>query len=372
MKIVHICPYDMARPGGVQRHVADLCAWLESRGHDTRIVAPPAVGASPGVEGRLMRIGRARSLAVHGTAFELSHAGRAEIRATVAALRDWGADVVHLHTPWTPLLVWQVWRALRLPTLTTIHATLPAPDGRGLVDRYIRRAARHFVIRSQAVTVPSSAPLPLLKALVPDLPVSILPPAVDLSSWRPGPKTDGRIQALFLGRLEARKGVNVMLAAWQEMASRLPELHLTVAGDGALRPKIEAAIRADRTGRLRYAGRPDDAAARALMAGTDLFLAPAPYGESFGIVLAEAMASGAVPVAARNDGYASVLDGEGAALLCDPGDPAALMRGIETLVRDDAHRRAMRDWALQRARQFDVASVGPAFLRLYEGIVGAV
>lgn len=372
MKIVQLCPYDMARPGGVQRHVSDLCDWLDAQGHETRIVAPPAVGGFPWVEGRLIRIGRARSLSVHGTAFELSHAGRAQIRRTVRELHDWGADVVHLHTPWTPLLVWQVWRALRLPTVTTIHATLPTDDGTGLVDRYIRRAARHFMARSQAVVVPSTAPLPFLNRLVPDLPVDVLPPAVDLSQWNPAQQGDAKVQALFMGRLEARKGVNIMLAAWQDLGPRLKNLHLTIAGDGDLRPKVEAALRSDRTGRLRYVGRPDDTVARALMGQADLFLAPAPYGESFGIVLVEAMSSGAVPIAAGNTGYSSVLTGKGSALLCKPNEPNDLMRKIETLTRDTSQRHTMRDWALEQARRFDVAHVGPEFLRLYQQVTGPV
>lgn len=122
MKIVHVTPYAMSRPGGVQSHIRDLCAWCEAEGHDTRIIAPPGDGpTAPNV----IPLGHARDISVHGTRFELTRARRSDIAATARTLRQWGAEVVHLHTPWTPLLAWQVWRALALPTVATFHATLP-------------------------------------------------------------------------------------------------------------------------------------------------------------------------------------------------------------------------------------------------------
>ena len=110
MKIVQLCPYAMARPGGVQRNVRDLSAWLDQQGHETRIIAPPAPGEAPKRAGRLIKIGRSRAFGTHGTAFELSRASRHELRQTVQELRDWGAELIHMHTPWTPMLVWQFWR----------------------------------------------------------------------------------------------------------------------------------------------------------------------------------------------------------------------------------------------------------------------
>jgi len=374
MKIVQLCPYDMARPGGVQRHVRDLSAWLAAQGHETRIIAPPAPGQRANRQANLIEAGRSRELALHGTAFELSLAGPSRIRRLRRELRGWGADLVHMHTPWTPMLVWQVWRGLRLPTVTTIHATLPSLDGTSLIDRYIRRAARHFLTHSQACVVPSAAPLPLLRQLLPQVNAQVLPPAIDLSDWRASrvarPAAGGTVSMAFLGRLEARKGVDVLLDAWQRLAPRHPGLHLSIGGDGALRDRVLAAVAADASGRLRYVGRPDDAAARALVAGADLFVAPAPYGESFGIVLAEAMAAGAVPIAAANAGYASVLSGPGADLLVAPGDAAALAAKIEQLATGAVRRNKLRDWGMDHAEQFDVAQAGPKYLRLFQGLSG--
>jgi len=158
----------------------------------------------------------------------------------------------------------------------------------------------------------------------------------------------------------------VLLDAWRRLAERRTGLRLTIAGDGALRPKVEAAVAADGSQRLQYVGRPDGATARRLIGAADLFIAPAPFGESFGIVLAEAMSAGAVPVAADNPGYASVLGARGGDLLVPSGDPAALADRIAALAANPALRRSLRDWGGEHAGAFDIRRVGPSYLRLFQ------
>ena len=297
MKIVQICPYDMTRPGGVQRHVRDLAAWCTREGHETRIVAPPPPRGRPSQEGNLQTLGRSRMIGAHGTGFEISFAAPWSVSGLARRLRGWGADMVHLHTPWTPLLAWQLWRALRLPTVTTIHATLPRPDAKGLTDRYIRRAACHFLTRSEAVVVPSKAPLEMLRTLKPELNATVLPPTIDLSRWREAGQTrntSDTLHIVFLNRLEERKGVAILLNAWTRAKVQLANAKLTIAGDGPLQEEVRAAAEADPS--IQYVSGLDDADARTLLASADLFAATAPYGESFGLVLTEAMSAGAVPV----------------------------------------------------------------------------
>ncbi|MDJ0628266.1 MAG: glycosyltransferase family 4 protein [Rhodobacter sp.] len=368
MKIVHICPYDMTRPGGVQRHVRDFAAWLNGEGHASRILAPPAPGQRTKPPGEVIEIGTSRAVNVHGTGFEVSWAPTRQRRAWARELHAWGADLIHMHTPWTPLLTWQMWRALRLPTVATVHATLPAADARGPVDRYIRWAARRILPQVQAVVVPSASPQPLLERLIPGLQTVVLPPSVDLAPWRDAAGGRVRQECLhlaFLGRLEPRKGVDILLQAWPRIADALPRARLTIAGDGPMRARVEAAV----SDRLRFLPRPEDAAACRLLAETDVFLAPAPYGESFGLVLTEAMSAGALPVAAANSGYASVLTGDGAGLLVPPGDAAALASRVVALARDPQQQAQLGAWARSEARRHDIASTGPRYLDLFETVL---
>lgn len=369
MKIVQICPYDMTRPGGVQSHVRDLSRWLRDEGHAVRVVAPyPPAGIAGG---EVSCCGQARMVSMFGTRFEVSLARRHELKELAAELGDWGAEVVHLHTPWTPLMAWQLWRRLHLPTVTTFHATLPEASAGGLSGRVLHGVAGYFMKRSQAVVVPSEAPLAHLRPQAQGISAHVLPPAVNLAPWReagsgPGQRMPGRLEIGFLGRFEARKGLHVLLAAWPEIAMRVPEAHLTIAGGGPLLPSVRQAMAGLHGDRIRLVDTPDDATARKLVAGWDIFVAPAPYGESFGLVLVEAMAAGALPVAAANAGYTGVLEhGEGASLLVPPEDAGALARCIVELAATPDRRNTLRRWTMARARELDLPATGARLAEIY-------
>ena len=368
MRIVQICPYDMARPGGVQAHIRALSHWLTANEHEVRIVAPHPV--SGGRVGGIDPCGRGRRVTLFGTGFEITYAGRGERRRLVADLRLWGAQVVHLHTPWTPLMAWQMWRDLRLPTVSTFHATLPEASEAGLSGRFLRAAARYFLTRSRVLIVPSASPLRHLRPEAIGVAATVLPPSVDLQPWQAVAQTPqlglaDRMRFVFLGRFEARKGLDVLMAAWPSIAARLPKARLTVAGGGSLLPLVRAAMAADGGDRIDLVDTPDDADARRLVADADLLLAPSPYGESFGLVLIEAMAAGTLPVAAANAGYRTVLTGPGTDLLVPVGDAAALAERVIRLAQDDAMRARLRDWAVPHAASFAIASTGPRFIDVY-------
>lgn len=375
MKIIEICPYDLTRPGGVQNHVLDLAAWLERAGHQVRIVAPlPVAGAGLG---HVDHIGGGRGFSLFGTGFELTYARRGARRRLVAELRDWGAELVHLHTPWTPLMAWQVWRGLRLPTVTTFHATLPADKTTGAGGRALAGAARYFLKRSRAAIVPSVSPLAHLRPEATGTPAHVLPPTIDLSSWRQagdavGTAPDERegLEIVFLGRFEERKGLDVLLTAWPTIAEAVKGARLTVAGGGKLEPLVHRAMAGPGGDRIRLVSVPDAASARDLVARADLLAAPSPYGESFGLVLIEAMAAGTLPLAAANEGYTTVMTGPGARLLVPPGDAPALAALAIDLARKPEERACLRAWAEGHAARFDVARAGPAFVEVFQAALG--
>ncbi|MGR3370502.1 MAG: glycosyltransferase family 4 protein [Sagittula sp.] len=364
MRIVHVLPYPMSRPGGVQSNARDLCAWLDRTGHETRIVSPDAHAAQGPGE---ISLGRAREMSVHGTGSEVSVAGPLALRRTARALRDWGAEILHLHTPWTPLMPWQLWRRMGLPTVATFHATLPETDAPGLEDRYIAWAAKAFHRRLDALVVPSAAPQAQWRRLgVAPLP-EILPPTIDLSDWRAGDlggaRRPGPFRVIYLGRFEARKGVDVLLKAWAQRPAALQGAELVLAGRGELPGLLPEGARLVQS--------PDRAEAIRLVAEADVSVAPAGYGESFGLVLIEAMAAGTPPVAAANAGYATVMTGEGAELLFSAGDAGALAAKLAELAQAPERIARLTGWARNHALRFDVSRVGPEYVRLYERVLSA-
>ncbi|SEO79325.1 Phosphatidylinositol alpha-mannosyltransferase [Salinihabitans flavidus] len=372
MKIVQISPYPMSRPGGVQSNIRDLSEWLRAQGHEVRIVAPP--GGAPGTDKGLIELGKTRVVSIHGTTFELSRASRPELTTCVADLRDWGADVVHLHTPWTPMLAWQLWRRLSLPSVATFHATLPRDGGLDPVSWFLRRAARYFHRRLDAIIVPSKAPQDQWRALGLSPAPQILPPAIDLSAWRAArraqPPRTGPFHVVYMGRLEERKGVRILLDAWPEVVKNMPDARLTIAGSGTLEGAIKDRVASMNLPGLSLRPAPANTPARALIASADVFAAPALHGESFGLVLIEAMSAGALPVAAANEGFSTVMTGEGEELLTPPGDASALAEKLIALARDDALRERLGIWAQNHALRFDVVQQGPAYLGAFERALG--
>lgn len=376
MRILQVCPYAMARSGGVQAHVRDLSRRLAADGHEVTIVAPGPGEAITAGDGRpgLLPLGRHLTIGLSGTRFEVTWVGERALADAVRRLDAPTLDVVHVHTPFVPALPWRVWRAFGRPTVASFHATLPPQDR--LMRAILRPMARALSRRARATVAVSQSAAELLRPAPTDRPIEILPPAIDLGPWyAAGAKARPRDPArphrvLFLGRFEARKGLDVLIDAWPrivELSGATPP-ELVIAGGGELAPLAEALAARD-PGRVSIVPSPSDDVARRLVAEADLMVAPAPWGESFGLVLIEAMAAGTAVVAAANPGYAGVLTGPGEAALVPPGDAGALARRVVDLLADPVRRDALRTWGLDHARRFDVSAVAPRLLELYRRAV---
>lgn len=359
MRVVQVCPYDPDRHGGVQRHIHALNRTLRARGHDTLVIAPGSgAAARPG----LWRAGGMRSVRFAGTRFEVSWASAAEIAALESTLADWAPDIVHFHTLWDPLMPYQLFRRLAVARVATFHDT-PPPGLTGAVLRGLfKLLSRHLLTRLDGAIAVSAAPRAHLRPGPRGVQPVVLPPLTDLSPFFTAGKapTDPPV-ILFIGRLEPRKGIRQLLEAAALLAGGqvpLPPGHapprFVVAGDGDLRGHV-LAMQARLGGDwISLRPPPSEAEQPGLLAAATLAVSPALYGESFGIVLAEALASGTPVIGADNAGYRTVLTGPGAALLVPAGDAAALARRIADLLADAPARAALGDWGRAHARQFDV------------------
>ena len=371
MRIVQVSPYDLNRHGGVQQHILSLASDLRKRGHDVLVIGPGA--AVPG-DAQSIGIGSKRQVSFVGTSFELSWASGAELRSLAQTLEEWRPDVVHYHTIWVPMLPWQIFRQTKVASVATFHDTPPPGFAGSMLRAAFRLLSRYFLQRLEGAIAVSTAPLRHLRPGPRGTIPVVIPPATDLTRYL-GLKRAGagdRQKVLYFGRLEPRKGIDVLLKAWQLIARREVPLPANrempqhvVAGRGELEPLLVEASKWMSADILQHVEAPDQESLLRLLSEATIAVSPALYGESFGIVLVEALASGTPVIASSNAGYVNVMTGRGQSLLVAPGDAHALARRIVDLLCDNSALGTLGQWGREHARQFDIAAVSPRIEAVY-------
>lgn len=378
LRIAQVCPYDLDRPGGVQAHIKDTAAALGELGHAVTIVTPK-IRPGPGVERvtphlRIVRLGKAHSMRFSGTRFEASVALGGQYGRLRAAMRPGAFDVVHFHTLWSPLIPFQAFACSPAPRVVTFHDTPPDTWG-GAVSRVLLGGLSRLLLPrvDEAIAV-SEAPRAHLRP-GPGQKINLSPPCTDLRRFAEGPteapSASPKVTLLFVGRLEPRKGVMVLLKAYHRLCADGLPVRLVIAGVGS----EEAALRRYIAGRdlpdVHFVGHFSDADAPALYAACDIACAPSPYGESFGIVIAEAMAAGKPVVAAANRGYRTLLAAHADELLAPPGDDEGLYQRLRRLVVDAGLRERLGEWARAEAQRYDCRTVAPDLVDIYRRAIAS-
>ncbi len=358
MRLALVSPYDLSFPGGVTEHVRHLSAHLARRGHEVQLIAPASGDATvPGVRVRAVTR-RVRTWMTNGSIARIAISPVAAWRVA-QFLRDSRPDVVHVHEPAVPV-VGPVGAFLgRAPVVATFHAArdpgwLRSPFSLVLAPLASRLAARVAVSAPARATAVTYAPGSY----------QIIPNGVDAASFavdHPVPPmiAGPRPFVLYLGRLDARKGLGVLVDAFATDPALRKRARLVIAGAYGPRdaaPWIE---------RCREAGLPDaafigavsDESRVAILRHAAVACAPATGGESHGLVLLEAMAAGTPVIAAANAGYCSIVVHEVNGLLVPPGDAGALAGAIGRALDDDGLRRRLIDGGLSTARAHDWAGV---------------
>ena len=378
LKIAQVCPYDLDRPGGVQAHIRDTAAALGELGHSVTILAPK-MGPGPALKSlgpnvRVLRLGRAHEIRMSGTRFEASLVWGREHGRLRAAVRPGAFDVVHFHTLWSPLLPIQVFACSQAARVVTFHDTPPDTFGGALSRAMLAIVSRLLLPRVDQAIAVSEAPRAHLRPASGQT-VRIAPPCTDLRRFsdcveaaRPDPD---EVTLLFVGRLEPRKGAMLLLRAYRRLCLEGLPVRLVIAGGGSEEAALRRYVERARLPRVSFAGRFPDSEAPALYANCDIACAPSPYGESFGIVIAEAMAAGKPVVAAANPGYRTLLQAQADALLAAPGDVDGLCRRLRRLVLDPELRGRLGRWAQQEARRYDCRAVAPELVDLYRQAISA-
>lgn len=342
MKVALVCPYAWDRDGGVQSHVRSLAEILRERDHDVTVLAP--YSSRPPDARDATRVGKAFGVPANGSVAPIAFGPLAATRVRTA-LRAVEPDVIHLHEPLVPSLsLLALWNA-NAPTVGTFHAAAESSFGYRISAPVLQRAARRLDVR----TAVSDAARRLIERYIPG-DYLLTPNGIDTRRFASAaPLFQGEPRRiLFLSRIERRKGLEVLIQAM----TRLRDLNveLLVAGSGPEEGAAKAL--ADRLQvRARFLGRVADDDVPGLYRSADVYCAPGLGGESFGIVLVEAMAAGAPVVCSDLDGFRAVAGGAGT--LVPPGQAGPLADALREALIDDDRAREMKKMSALMAQAFD-------------------
>lgn len=366
MRVALVCPYSLSVPGGVQGQVLGLARALERLGHESVVMAPVDSPLSGAGLPEIIGVGRSLPVPANGSVARLSVSPLAAAR-TVRALQRFAADVVHVHEPLAP---GPTWAALARPgaKVGTFHragdvagAGLLAPAARALASRLTMRTAVSEAARATAEALVGGE-------------YRIVGNGVELERFEGGIEADAGHEVptvLFVGRHEPRKGLEVLVEAFARLDLTVP-VRMWVAGEGPQTAELQSRSAGD--DRVVWLGRLDDDELAVRLRAADVLCAPALAGESFGIVLVEAMAARAVVVASDIPGYSAVVSSHG--VLVPPGDARALAGALSSVLADIAvgqgcgSARSL-DAAAAHARQWSMKAVAALYLEVYESAIQA-
>ncbi|MBV9160228.1 MAG: glycosyltransferase family 4 protein [Pseudonocardiales bacterium] len=367
MRIGMVCPYSLAAPGGVQAHVLGLAQGLRDLGHQVEVLAPAT--ADNALPEFVTPAGRAVGVPYNGSIAPLAF-GPVAVNRARRWLHDHDFDVLHLHEPAAPSLSLISLALADRPVVATFHfATARSwalAAAHGLLQPTMEKITARIAVSPLARRV-------LVKYLGGD--AVEIPNGVDVSHFAraqplPGyPRTGGTVG--FVGRFgEPRKGMPVLLAALRTVARTRPDLRLLVVGHGdaaTLRRAAGPAL----ASRIRVLGALGNEGKAAVLASVDVLCVPAIGGESFGIVISEALATGTPVVASDLDAFRLVLDRGQAGVLVPAGSPAALSAALDDLLDDPERRATLTAVGRARAAMWDWPVVARRVLQVYETAVAA-
>ena len=365
MRVAMVSPYSWAHPGGVNSHVRGLATEMMRRGHDVTIIAPDdgeeVRGAKLINAGRSVPVPANRSVAW----LALAPGTRAKVRRAVSA----GAfDVVHVHEPLVPMVSTAAVRASECRVVGTFHA---AGEGRSLAYGLARVCCRDVHRRLDHLIAVSESARSFVSSHFPGE-YELIPNGINLEKFsgpreRPYNLPAGEPVVLFVGRNEKRKGLSVLLKALPILLREVPDCRLVLVGEGLEDRAGLRGLDIKLRERVSVIGYVSDEELPAYYGSADIFCAPALGGESFGVVLLEAMACGTAVAASGIPGYRDVLDKTGGGRLFKAGDPADLALTLTTLLKDDGLRGELSRKGREGVREFSWRNIGERLEECYHG-----
>ena len=366
MRIGMVCPYSFDVPGGVQSHVLQLAVAMRARGHEVSVLAPSSSHVM--LPDYVVSGGKAVPIPYNGSVARLRF-GPATHRKVKRWLADGDFDVLHLHEPNAPSLSMLALAVAEGPIVATFHASTTKSLTLSVFQGILRPFHEKIVGR---IAVSDLARRWQMEALGSD--AVEIPNGVDVPAFANAPLLEGYPRpgktVLFLGRFdERRKGMDVLLRALPALAERFPEVQVLIVGRGDEYELCEEA--GPLADNLRFLGQVDDEEKASALRSADVYCAPNTGGESFGIVLVEAMAAGTAVVASDLDAFRRVLRDGQAGRLVPVDDGRALADALIDVLGDDALRARYVKASQEAVRRYDWPVVAQQIVRVYETVAAA-
>jgi phosphatidyl-myo-inositol alpha-mannosyltransferase len=367
MRVGLVCPYSWDVPGGVQEHIRDLAEALIDLGHEVSVISP--ADEEHVLPGYVVPAGRAVAVPYNGSVARLSFGPLSASRVR-RWVKDGNFDLLHVHEPAAPSLSLVACWVADGPIVATVHGANVRSRVLHAAEPMLRSALEKI---NGWIAVSEAARSTLVRHLGGD--AVLIPNGVTVSRYEkaeplPGWPGDGGAIG-FLGRMdEPRKGLSLLIRAFEIVGQARPGLRLLIAGPGdvaEVASRVPAALR----DRVVLLGQVSESVKVQVYHSVDVFCAPNTGGESFGIVLAEAMAAGAPIVASDLDAFRRVLRGGKAGELFDNGDSDDLAAAIGRLLDDPRKRAELSAAASAAVRDYDWPKIAKDVVKVYAAVLPA-
>jgi phosphatidylinositol alpha-mannosyltransferase len=367
VRIGIVSPYSFDVPGGVQNHIMDLAEALLGLGHEVSVLAPADDDAE--LPAYVVSAGRAVPLPYNGSVARISFGP-----ISTARVRRWlkqgEFDVLHVHEPLSPSLSFLAVLSARGPVVATFHTAMTRSRALSGLQNFLQPALEKITARIAVSELARKVQVEHLGGGAVEIPNGVA--VRKFSSAAPLPGWPGQGGTLgFLGRFtEPRKGFPLLRTAFVALARERPGLRLLVAGPGD-RDELYDDIPKELHDRVEFLGLVSEPDKARMLRSVDVYVAPNTGGESFGMILTEAMAAGATIAASDLDAFRRVLDGGRAGALFPTGDQASLTRLLGELLDDPARRAELASCARLAVGAFDWPSVANRVLEVYATAIEA-
>jgi len=349
--------------GGVQEHIRQFANYLKSQGHKPTVIAP-LYKKSKKPDKEIIHLGKAKPHSYKGTVAYTSR--RPVLPITISKLlKNYPQDIAHFHEPEISFPSMQLLWASQAYNFVTFHAH-HEPDWKFTLYTPLRfpygRIITGRIVVSEAAYEFANHYFPGKYKLIPN--------GIDTKRFNPkNPKlkkfTGGKLNILFVGRLEERKGLNYLLAVYKKIRSQNANIRLIVVGDGKLRREYVSYVTKNKIEDVHFEGRVSDQLLPSYYTTADIYCSPATHGESFGIVLLEAMASGVPVITGANPGYRNLIADGKNGFLVDPSDTTRFANLLDKLIANEDLRKKFSIAGLVKAKQYDWQTVGKRIVDYY-------